>query len=135
MPSTNATVTNPLFVKDITSAARDAAYVLVGLGVLGFQQAQLRRRELLKLLSQPGTQFDDRIGAVQGRLQDVRDELNKRAQDMDEKVEDAIERIETSFEPLTERLPEPARDLVKQASTQAKEARVQIWNLLTSVAA
>ena len=135
MPTTNPSFTNPPFVKDLTNAAKDAAYVVVGLGVLGFQQAQVRRREFVDLLSQPGGPLDDRLSGVQDRLADVRVELSKRVQDVDGKLEGAIERIETSFEPLTDRLPEPARDLVKQASAQAKEARTQLWSLLASAAA
>lgn len=35
----------------LTHAARDAAYVAIGFGVLGFQQLQVRRRELAKVLA------------------------------------------------------------------------------------
>ena len=31
---------------DVRNAARDAAYISVGLGVLAYQRAQVRRREL-----------------------------------------------------------------------------------------
>lgn len=33
-------------VDTVAATARDAAYVAIGFGVLGFQQAQVRRREL-----------------------------------------------------------------------------------------
>jgi len=51
--------TNPVndlnkLVQDAEKAARDGAYVVLGLGILGFQQAQVRRRELAKRLSEPG---------------------------------------------------------------------------------
>ena len=37
--------------KGVTDLARDAAYVAVGLGVLGYQRAQVQRNELKSLLS------------------------------------------------------------------------------------
>ena len=36
--------------KGVTDLARDAAYVAVGLGVLGYQRAQVQRNELKNLL-------------------------------------------------------------------------------------
>lgn len=36
--------------EDLPRSLRDAAYVLVGLGVLGFQRAQVARRELTRQL-------------------------------------------------------------------------------------
>ena len=41
----------------MTKLARDAAYVAVGFGVLGFQRAQVRRRELRKRLEALASQL------------------------------------------------------------------------------
>ena len=41
--------------KGVTDLARDLAYVAVGLGVLGFQRAQVQRVELQNLEDSPGT--------------------------------------------------------------------------------
>ncbi|MGQ0832144.1 MAG: hypothetical protein ACT4OV_10740 [Microthrixaceae bacterium] len=40
-------------VDDLTNAAKDAAYVSVGLGVIAFQRLQVRRNEMTKALSGP----------------------------------------------------------------------------------
>ena len=40
-------------VKDIAAVAKDATYVVIGAGVLGFQQAQVQRQELMKRLAEP----------------------------------------------------------------------------------
>lgn len=112
---------------EITKTARDAAYVVVGLGVLGFQRAQVRRQELSKRLAEPKAQVEERIGEVRG-------EFTKRVKGVDERVEQAISRLEASFEPLEQRLPGQARALVVQARTQTREARQQLRNLITSVA-
>jgi hypothetical protein len=41
-------------VQNATSAARDALYVAVGFGLLGFNKAQVRRRELTAQLESLG---------------------------------------------------------------------------------
>ena len=74
---------------DIRKTAADAGYVTVGIGVLAFQQAQVRRRELQKRLGESGgclnalnaraaidwaqdlgTQVKDRIEPVVGQVVD-----------------------------------------------------------------
>jgi DNA-directed RNA polymerase len=112
---------------EITKTARDAAYVVIGLGVLGFQRAQVRRRELIKYLTEPQTPFEDRFG-------DARSELGKRVREIDSVVEQVIDRIESTFEPIEERLPAQARDLVRQARSQARDARQQLRSLLHNAA-
>lgn len=113
--------------EEISKTARDAAYVVVGLGVLGFQRAQVRRQELVKRLAEPRAQVEDKLGGV-------RDEVAKRVKDVDGRVEDAIARFEASLEPIEQRLPAQARALVEQARTQAREARQQLRTLIVSAA-
>lgn len=114
-------------LKDITDeisrTARDAAYVVVGLGVLGVQRAQVRRQELVKRLAEPRAQVETTLG-------DVRGELARRVKDVDEQVESVITRLEEAWEPIEEKLPGQARSLLQQARSQAKEARHQIRTLL-----
>ncbi len=49
---------------DDTDALRDALYTAVGFGVLGFQQAQLRRRELQKDLARLAADLDGKVDPV-----------------------------------------------------------------------
>jgi hypothetical protein len=49
-------------IDDVASAAKDAAYVSVGLGVIAFQRLQVRRNELKKAL---GSQTDEAMGALE----------------------------------------------------------------------
>lgn len=110
---------------EITKVARDAVYVVVGLGVLGFQKAQVRRQQLSRQLSD--TRVEDRIA-------EVREGLTKQVKQVDERLEQVIDRLETSFEPYEGHLPAQARDLVKQAQTQAREARQQLRTLIAKAA-
>jgi hypothetical protein len=48
-------------VDAVTAFARDAAYVSIGLSVLAFQQAQVRRRELQASLEQGVRKFVDTV--------------------------------------------------------------------------
>jgi hypothetical protein len=54
-----------LQLDDVTNAAKEAAYVSVGLGVIAFQRLQVRRNELEKAL---GTIVGDRVKLVEERL-------------------------------------------------------------------
>ncbi len=49
---------------DDADALRDAFYTAVGFGVLGFQQAQLRRRELQKDLARLAADLDGKVDPV-----------------------------------------------------------------------
>jgi hypothetical protein len=49
---------------DDTDPLRDAFYTAVGFGVLGFQQAQLRRRELQKDLARLAAELDGKVDPV-----------------------------------------------------------------------
>ena len=49
---------------DDADALRDALYTAVGFGVLGFQQAQLRRRELQKDLARLAADLDGKVDPV-----------------------------------------------------------------------
>jgi hypothetical protein len=54
-----------LQLDDVTNAAKEAAYVSVGLSVIAFQRLQVRRNELEKAL---GTIVGDRVKLVEERL-------------------------------------------------------------------
>ena len=49
---------------DVDAGIRDALYTAVGLGILGIQQAQLRRRELQKELTRLAVEVDGKVEPV-----------------------------------------------------------------------
>lgn len=106
-----------LKVEDITKLAKDALYVGVGLGVIGFQKAQVQRNELQKQLKgQVGgasKAFEERVKLLEERLQGVES------------------RFEAVLDQLEDRLPDQARDIAKQARTAARDARAQVRGLAT----
>jgi hypothetical protein len=56
---------------DLTSVARDVAYTAIGLGVLGFQRAQVGRRELERRLVQLSRHLDERAAPRLDELERV----------------------------------------------------------------
>ncbi|MDA8360306.1 MAG: hypothetical protein M0Z95_29320 [Actinomycetota bacterium] len=107
---------------EVTNIARDAAYVAIGLGVLGFQKAQVQRVELKSKLAGDL--------AVEQRLAEVREAVANGIRQVDGIVEGALQLVETSFEPLEEQLPPVARELSHRARQQAREVRTQIRELV-----
>lgn len=60
---------------DVKQTLKDAGYVLVGLGVIGFQKAQVRRVELTR-------ELEDRTKELEAQLVEVRTQLAKVAKDL-----------------------------------------------------
>ncbi len=53
---------------DAASRLRDSLYTAVGFGVLGFQQAQLRRRDLQRDLAKLAAQVDETVDPLLDEL-------------------------------------------------------------------
>ncbi len=107
---------------EVTNIARDAAYVVIGMGVLGFQKAQVQRVELKSKLAGDL--------AVEDRLAELRSAVSSGMQQVDGIVEGAFQFVETTLQPLEEQLPPVARDLAHKAHQQAREVRSQIRELV-----
>ncbi len=104
--------------KGVGNLARDAAYVAVGLGVLGYQRAQVQRIELKNKLAKDFS--------LDEHLSGVRDEVTKGVKQLDELVETAVRFLETSMQPLEEQLPPTITEVTSKAFGQAREVRSQI---------
>lgn len=86
---------------DLTKLARDAAYVAVGFGVLNFQRAQVRRRELAKALAA-------QVDALEASLDEARGQLGRLAREVDGRLEPMVANLESRFDAVEARLPGPA---------------------------
>ena len=118
------TTTMGTVAKSVTDLARDAAYVAVGLGVLGYQRAQVQRNELKNLLS--------RDFSLDQHLSGVRTELTKGVTQLDDLLETATQFIETSIQPLEQQLPPTITQMTTKAFEQAREVRSQIRQRVTA---
>jgi hypothetical protein len=104
--------------KGLTDLARDAAYVAVGLGVLGYQRVQVHRVELQSKMN--------RDHDLEQRLDGVRQGVAKGWQQIDELAESASHLVESTMQPLEERLPASVTQLTTKAREQARDVRTQI---------
>jgi len=110
--------------KGVTDLARDAAYVAVGLGVLGYQRAKVQRVELQNRLSQDFS--------LDQRTDDVRQGVAKAFQQIDGLAESAAHFVETTLQPIEEKLPPTVTQLTSKAREQAREVRTQIRQLVNA---
>ena len=132
---------------EFNNAVKEAAYVAVGLGVLGFQRAQVQRVELMKqleaqltglsgLTSSLNSQAETYLNAAREQIAEareqftklstelpdagaVRDQLTELAKAVDEAIAPARQQFEQQLDRLEEALPEAARNLVQTARAAA----------------
>ncbi len=97
--------------KDLVDRLKDAAYVAVGLGVLGAQRVLVGRREVVK--------------RVEPQVRGVASELQRLATATDERLNPVLHRME-------ERLPGPSRDVVRSARGRATGARDAVLSRVAS---
>jgi hypothetical protein len=116
MPNVTENIT--ALSKGASDLARDAAYVAVGLGVLGYQRVQVRRVELQSRLSQDL--------ALDQHIDEVRQNVAKGFRQIDDITESAVRFVETTLQPLEERLPSSVTQVTTKAREQAREVRIQI---------
>jgi hypothetical protein len=114
-----ATVADALKTDTLKTSLKDGAYVAVGLGVIGFQQAQVRRRELQ-------TQVEKGVAATRTQLRKLARGVEERAEPVVSRLQD---RLPTSL-PIPTSLPVSARDLVGQAYATVRQPQRQLRSLL-----
>ncbi len=86
----------------MSDRVKEAAYAAVGLGVLGVQSLQVRRREVAK--------------QVEPQVREAAVRLQRLASAADQAVNPVLERFEG-------RLPDATREIVRSARTAATDAR------------
>ena len=115
---------------NITDNLRDAAYIAIGMGVIGVQRAQVRREEIRK-------QFSEQTSVLEGRVNEARQAFEARGAEVVKAVGDLVKQTDARVEPLLKAveeridtavalLPEPAKPVVNQAREAAKDARQQV---------
>jgi hypothetical protein len=116
----------------VAAILRDAAYVVIGFGVLTVQQAQVRRRELVDTLSDNAAV--QQMGVTRTQIEEFVTSLEGRVSKLDERFDALETRLDTAVESAVGRLPEQAGALVSQAHEIAKAARKQVRGLIRNAA-
>ena len=120
---------------DIQQTLKDTAYVAVGLGVLGFQRAQVARVELQGNLSSTADSMRTRAPAFSGpdgsgveaqvkaQVEDVKNAVEVQLGEVKVQVQKLVDQLEARLDEVEARLPEQARSAVQQARSAAEQVR------------
>ena len=111
----------------LANAAKDAAYVTIGLGVMAFQKAQVRRREIAKSVT-------DQFGSGKAQVDEVVDAIEARLATLDSKLDVLEGKLDSAVGDLEKRLPERAGAMLSTAHDAAKTARKQVRGLIVTAA-
>ncbi len=103
--------------EETTKAIKDAGYVAVGLGVMAFQKAQVRRREVLESL---------KANPLGNQVTEARSQLAKVVKSVETKLDPVVSQIESRLDEVEEKLPSGAKEIVRQARNQSKQTNDQI---------
>jgi hypothetical protein len=109
---------------DVRKTLTDTGYIVIGLGVMGFQQAQVQRRALQQRVTVAGEQlsdaardgkrrFEDLTGEVSQRVEPIREKVEHRLGEVPERVSKAMEPVHKTIHPVYERV----RDLTNRAAS------------------
>jgi hypothetical protein len=129
MPEINfSTVDVDKAMTDLNHALKEAAYIVVGLGVLAFQRAQVRRVELTKQFEEAREQISTE--QLETQWDTVRAQLVELAKLVDEWLIPARTQIGEQMDLWGERLPEPARNLVQTVRETASSREQTLRNVV-----
>ena len=104
---------------ELARRARDAAYVAIGLGVLGLQRAQVARRGMLR---------EDHIDEGVAR---ARRGIAISTERMGELLDSTLALVTSELAPLGRQLPEPARGLASKACAGLTALGEQLRQIVT----
>ncbi|MDQ6785031.1 MAG: hypothetical protein M3063_16665 [Actinomycetota bacterium] len=104
-------------IRDINKAFKDSAYAAVGFGVLSFQRAQVRRRELTE-------QLQGSNGVVGAQVAAARQQLAELTRRVDQQVAPVRRQLDERFDELEGRLPASTRNVFAtiRSGAQAQES-------------
>jgi len=86
---------------DIRKTVTDAAYITVGIGVLGFQQAQVRRREVSKAV---GSSVEELSKSLGSSVEELSKSLGSSVDEVSRAVGSSVDELRTRIEPVLEHI-------------------------------
>lgn len=126
---------------DQAKKAKDAAYTVIGLGVMGVQKLNVLAKSLqtkvdetidTEGLSAAVTRTKADVTATLNRNKvDVTATIKRTASDVDAKLSDVIAKAEAVVAPLEAKLPEPAREVAAKVRALTHVARAKVTEAIT----
>lgn len=113
---------------ELAQKAKDAAYTIVGLGVMGAQRATMTTKQVATKLRRDDASSPIDVDALRAKTKDATVAARRHMTKGNEVVGGALARIEEAFAPLEERLPAPAKETVQKVKVAGKDlhAKVQV---------
>lgn len=116
----------------VAQKAKDAAYTVVGLSVMGTQRATAATKQVVSHLGLDDAKPTIDVDSLRGRTEDAAKVARRQLTKADEVVGGALARIEEAFAPIEERLPDQARETVTKARTVGRDLHAQLRARLAS---
>lgn len=125
---------------DVNQTLKDSAYVAVGLGVLGFQRAQVARRDIASTVAADRERLEATVKAQVGdlgsvfdaQLSEVKTHVAKAVSSLEEVLEPVAKELEVRLDEVEQRLPEQVKAVVATARQAAEAAASQVHSLLAA---
>jgi len=116
---------------DLATKAKDAAYTLVGLGVMGAQKATAATKSAASKIGVDDATKSLDVDAIKARTEDAKTAARRQLTKADDVLGDALARVEEAFAPLEERLPDPAKDTVVRFREASKGLHAHVRTRLS----
>jgi hypothetical protein len=108
---------------DVRKTLTEAGYIAIGLGVMGFQQAQVRRRELQERVGSTASCLGDRARDAREQLAGVANDATQRVEPIRDRINGHLgelpDRVNKAVEPVYTRAVEPVYTRVRVIITRA----------------
>ena len=111
---------------EFAQKAKDAAYTLVGLGVMGAQKATAATKQAAKQFGVDDAPSGIDLEGLRARSDDAKAIARRQFSKVDEIVGGAIARIEEAFAPFEEKLPDSAKETVSKVREAGKGLHDQV---------
>jgi hypothetical protein len=115
---------------DLRKTAIDAGYIAVGLGVMGFQQAQERGRELRTRVTETTGRVEscvgDRARSIKDRVTEHGRQLTEHGRQLDERRRDASDRAQGQVRATVARAEELGVEMRKRVEPVVEQVQTQV---------
>jgi hypothetical protein len=120
---------------DVRKTVTDAGYIAIGLGVMGYQQTQTRRRELTGKLDTVTGRFNARGREVQGFLAEGSRQVGARGVAARGRAEEQVRTTVTRVQGLGNEVVKLVEPVVGQVQTQLGDLPERVVQVIEPVAA
>gem|GEM_PF-2132436 len=119
-----AAAATPTSAKDAAEKAKSAAYTVVGLGVMGFGKAQAGARHVVEVVK--AKDLTEHVATLKEQANKAAKVTSETAAKADQQIETVITKAEERLAPVTEKLPDQARNLVTKAQETGRDTRAKV---------